>query len=128
MKDTNLRQEPKFIVFLSQLLLLFKFCHYCKTDNPLVEARKAGTAVVITTNCPNPKCGRQQDVWRSQPLMPGSRVNAGDFLLCFSILVSGGSPSKVIHLFQQMGLSGISLTTYFEHQRVCITHLNCTIL
>ncbi|CAB4018454.1 Hypothetical predicted protein, partial [Paramuricea clavata] len=37
--DGNLRTEPKRIVFLSQLLLLFNFCHCCKADNPLVEAK-----------------------------------------------------------------------------------------
>ena len=120
-KSTNLRQEPKFVVFLSQLLLLFKFCPYCKADNPLVEARRTGTGVVITTNCSHPKCGRRQDVWRSQPYMPDTMVNAGDFLLCFAILLSGGSASKVINLFKHMGLSSISLATFFQHQRVCKT-------
>ena len=40
-KDENLRKQPKFIVFLSQLLLLFQFCHPCKADNPLVETTQA---------------------------------------------------------------------------------------
>ena len=51
--------------------------------------------------------------------MPGTKAYAGNFLLCFAILVSGGSASKVIHMFQHMGLSCISLATFFTHQRVC---------
>ena len=54
--DGNLRTEPKHIVFLSQLLLLFNFCHSCKADNPLVKAKAIGTEVVVTTICNNPKC------------------------------------------------------------------------
>ena len=95
---TNLRQEPKFIVFFSQLLLLFKFCHFCKTDNPLVETSTDGSALIVESNCGNVNCGQKRSVWSSQPLMPGSKVNAGDFFQSFSILVLGGSPAKVIHI------------------------------
>ena len=120
-KRTNLQQEPKFVMFLSQWLLLFKFCPYCETDNPLLEARRTETGVVITTNCSHPKCGRQQDVWRCQPYIPDTTVNAGDFLLCFAILLSGGRASKVVNVFKHVGLSSISLATFFKHQRVCKT-------
>ena len=123
--DRNLRQEPKFIVFLSQLLLLLKFCHFCKTDNPLVETIVDGSALIVESNCGNANCGQKRTVWRSQPMMPGSKVNAGDFLQSFSILVSGGSPAKVIHMFQHMGLAGISEETFYRHQRVCTV---CTCL
>ena len=111
--DENLRKEPKFIVFLSQLLLLFKFCHFCKTDCHLVEMTVDGGALIIESNCGNPTCPNKRSVWRSQPLMPGSKINTGDFLQSFSILVSEGSPAKV-------GLNGISLETFYRHQRVCI--------
>ncbi|XP_044164858.1 glutamic acid-rich protein-like [Acropora millepora] len=47
LKNTNLRTEPKHIVFLSQLFLLFKFCHVCKADNPMVEASELGTEAVV---------------------------------------------------------------------------------
>ena len=88
-KDNNLRTQPKFIVFLSQLLLLFKFCPSCKADNPLVETRQAGTMAVITSTCTNKKCNRKDTVWKSQPNIPGTRIPAGNFLLCMSILLSG---------------------------------------
>ena len=50
MQGTNLCTEPKHIVFLSQLLVLFKFCHVCKADNPLIEAGGIGTEAVIKKN------------------------------------------------------------------------------
>ena len=69
---TNLRTEPKHIVFLSQLLLLFQFCHVCKAENPELVAKQVGTEAVITTNCFNLKCPKKVNTWHSQPAMPNS--------------------------------------------------------
>lgn len=117
-KDNNLRTQPKFIVFLSQLLLLFKFCHSCKADNPLVETSQVGTMAVITSTCTNKQCNRRDTVWKSQPNMPGTKIPAGNFLLCLSILLSGSSASKVLQMFQHMGVACFSLKTFFKHQHV----------
>ena len=46
-EDSNLRKEPKFIVFFTQLLAIFKFCHVCKFDNPLVEVQENGTMAEV---------------------------------------------------------------------------------
>jgi len=43
---------------------------------------------------------------------------AGNFLLCFSVLLSGASLSKVLQVFKNMGVSCITLKTYFKHQAV----------
>ena len=123
LKGKNLRTEPKHIVFLSQLLLLFQFCHTCKADNPTVETSEIGTEAVVKTTCNNPKC-QKQNTWYSQPLMPGYRIPAGNFLLCLCILLTGGSATKVFQMFNHMGLGCVSLTTFFNYQRVCISH--CT--
>ncbi len=90
MAGTNLRTESKYIVFLSNLLQLFKFCLICKHDKPEIEAKECGTSVSIKSKCPS--CMQEMD-WHSQPYMPGlnSQIRAGNFLLSFSILVSGGS-------------------------------------
>ena len=119
LKGKNLRTEPKHIVFLSRLLLLFKFCHICKADNPLVEASEIGTEAVVKTTCSNPKC-MKKNAWYSQPLMPGSKMPAGNFLLCLSILLTGGSATKVFQVFSHMGLGCVSLTTFFKYQRVSV--------
>jgi hypothetical protein len=83
-----------------------------------------GSALIVESNCGNANCGQKRSVWRSQPMMPRSKVNAGNFLQSFSILVSGGSPAKVINMFQHMGLAEISEETFYRHQRVCtVCHL-----
>ena len=116
--NDNLRKQPKFIVFLSKLLVLFTVCPVCKTDNPLVETSAKGTMVEVKTICKSATCPQKETIWKSQPEMPGTRMPAGNFLLCFSILLSGNSASKVLQMFRHMGLSCIALRTYFRHQRV----------
>ncbi|CAB4026779.1 PREDICTED: uncharacterized protein LOC107331715 isoform X3 [Paramuricea clavata] len=118
--DGNLRTEPKHIVFLSQLLLLFNFCHCCKTDNPLVEAKGVGTEAVVTTTCNNPKCPQKTTIWHSQPRMPGRKTPAGNFLLCMAVLLGGGSYTKLRQIFLHMGLGCISHNTYFHYQRTVL--------
>ena len=105
------------MVFLSQLLLLFNFCHFCKESNPLLETRQIGTMAEVTSICSNPKC-RKEYVWKSQSFMPGTKMPAGNLLLSFAILVGGGSASKVMQIFKHMGLACISLNTFFVYQRV----------
>ena len=118
MRGTNLRTEAKHIVFLSQLLLLFGFCHICKTDNPKVDVHQVGTEAVVTSKCSNPKCTKPVNTWHSQPVIPGTRLPAGNLLLCMAILLAGGSASKVFTIFSHMGLGCISLNTFFKYQRV----------
>ena len=117
-KDKDLQTEPKYIAFLSQLLLLFHFCPSCKSDNPLVETKQVGTLLEVKTICGNTNCSNRENVWFSQPNIPGSRIPAGNFLLSFSILFSGCSPSKVLNLCRHIGIAGISLRTYFKLQHV----------
>ena len=116
-KNTNIRTEPKHIVFLTQLLLLFNFCRICKADNPTVEASENGTQAIVKTYCNNPKCNKE-DIWYSQPQMPGLKIPAGNFLLSLSILLAGGSATKVFKMSSHMGLGCVSLNTYFKYQRV----------
>jgi len=114
----NLREHPKFIVFTSHLLMLFKFCHICKADNPMIETFRRGTMVEVRTICHNQDCPKKEYTWKSQPEMISTRMPAANFLLCFAILLSGNSASKVLQMFKHMGLSCFSLRTYFTHQRV----------
>ena len=110
--------EPKFVVFLSQLLELFKVCATCKKPDVLVEVKEFGTMVQVETTCNNKRCPERNIVWKSQPLMPDTLTSAGNLLLSFAILVAGGSASKTIRIFEHMGLGCISLPTFFRHQRV----------
>ncbi|XP_065059701.1 uncharacterized protein LOC135687139 [Rhopilema esculentum] len=114
--DGNLRTEPKFISFLVQILLLFNFCHFCKSDNPNIKATKCGTMLIVRSHCINPAC-LNKNLWRSQPKKTGTNIPAGNFLLCMSTLLAGGSISKVRQIFNHMNLFTISFTTFFKHQR-----------
>ena len=113
--DSNLRKEPKFIVLFTQLPALFKFCHACKHESPLVEVGANGTMAEVTSTCGN--CGNTSK-WFSQPNMTGTKIPAGNFLLSSGILVAETSATKVLRVFHHMGLKCIALSTYFAHQRV----------
>lgn len=123
LKDTNIRTEPKHIVFLTKLLLLFRFCLTCKADNPLVQTREIGTEVIVKTTCTNPKC-QHENTWYSQPLLPNSKIPAGNFLLCMATLLSGGSATRVFQIFRHMGLGCVSINTFFKYQRVSLKFVN----
>lgn len=119
----NIRTEPKFIVFLSQLLLLFNICPGCKSERPEIETSAVGTMVKVTTKCFNPNCPKPEHTWKSQPQMVGTKMAAGNFLLCFSILVSGASISKLHLVLKHMGLHCFTLKTYFKHQAVSTKYI-----
>ena len=92
-------------------------CHFCRTENkPKLTATENGTEVVIKAECTNPSC-RKEFTWHSQPIMPGTKTVAGNFLLCMATLFSGRSFSRVAQIFQHIGFSCISLNTFFTHQR-----------
>ena len=114
-----MQTEPKLIVCLSQLMLLFQICSLCRSPNPLVDVQRCGTMAKVVTTCHNQGCG--SNVWDSQPNMVGTKIPAGNFLLSFVILAVGGSPSKTLWIFEHMGLSCIALSTYFHHQSVSYT-------
>ena len=118
MKHDNIRTEPKFMVFLSQLMLLFQFCPSCQSPNPLIETSVRGTKVIVYTHCGSPSCKQKEFVWHSQPNIEGTKLAAGDFLLSFAILLAGTSISKVQRVFNHMGMACISLSTFFTHQKV----------
>ena len=118
--DGNLKTQPKFVVFLPQLLELFDVCPSCKMPGVLVEVKGFSTMVQVETTCCNDNCMQKNRTWKSQPFMPGTYISAGNVLLSFSILCAGGCASKVIKIFEHMGLGCISLSTFFRHQQVCI--------
>ena len=120
--ETDVRKHPKYIVFLMQILLLFKFCPVCKEDSPQIRSREVGTMLEVKTICKNDLCPKRINVWRSQPEISGTNIPAVNLLLCFAILAAGGSASKVFRVFSHMGLACISLGTFFKHQKVSIIY------
>ena len=55
-RTDNIRKQPKFVVFLTQLLLLFKTCVFCHQKEPVLKVSQVETMVTITTSCQNPEC------------------------------------------------------------------------
>ena len=119
MPFTNTSKGNIFKGFESTLLLLFRCCTICKADNPLVQARENGTEVIIKTTCIDQKCQKEQ-TWYSQPFLPNSKIPAGNFLLCMSTLLSGGSATKLFQVFRHMGLGCVSINTFFKYQRASL--------
>lgn len=109
----NIREEPKGIVFLSKLLLLFQFCHLCFFPKPKVAVTQTGTMLTIESECSN--CG-EMHTWKSQPDLLG-RFSAGNLLLSFAVLCAGASIRKVLLVFRHMGMLVYHEPTYYYHQR-----------
>ena len=109
----NPREEPKGIVFLSKLLLLFQHCHLCFSANPALSVTQTGTMMTIQSSCS--RCS-DTFIWQSQPNLLG-KFPAGNLLLSFAILCAGASVNKVLLVFRHMGKLIYSEPTYYYHQR-----------
>ena len=88
MGEDNIHKQPKFIVFLSQLPVLFKFCSFCKGNYLHVETTHFVTMAIMKSLCRNTAC-QEELLWKSQPLMLGTKIPAGNSCLSFAILVAG---------------------------------------
>ena len=121
MQGKNVREEPKGIVFLSKLLLLFQFCHLCFFAKPKVAVTQTGTMLTIVSECSN--CGETY-TWRSQPDLLG-KFPAGNLLLSFAVLCAGASLRKVVyHEPTNITTKGISLSHQLLHSGGHI-RINC---
>ena len=120
MKSTNcsLKEAPKFIVFLSCLFELFKFCPACKGDDPLITTKVVGTMIEMKTVCAGDTCNKRESIWRSQPCFEGTEIPACNVLLPFATLSAGGTGTKILRIFDHMGLAHQSLNKFLKHQRV----------
>ena len=93
LQGKNIREEPKGIVFLSKLLLLFQFCHLCFFSKPKLSVSQTGTLLTVESFCRN--CS-QTKVWKSQPDLLG-KFPAGNLLLSFAVLCEPSEKKETIH-------------------------------
>ena len=107
------REQPKGIVFLSHLLLLFNFCHICQGPEPFVTTSQTGTMLTVSTKCK--KC-EQTFTWSSQPMLLG-RFPACNLLLSFAILCAGASVKKMLQVLRYMNVLIYNESTYYYHQK-----------
>ena len=111
--NKNTREEPKGIVFLSKLMLLFQHCHFCFASNPDNDITQTGTLLTIESKC---RACKQINTWKSQPYLLG-KFPAGNLLLSFAILTAGASFSKIALVFRHMGLLMYHRSVFYYHQR-----------
>ena len=83
LQGKNIREEPKGIVFLSKLLLLFQFCHLCFFSKPKLSVWQTVTLLTVESFCRN--CS-QTKVWKSHNL-----------LLSFAVLCEPSEKKETIH-------------------------------
>ena len=81
----------------------------------VVSMQKNGTMVTITQTC-NGR-GSNSFVWKSQPIIKGD-FPAGNPLLSFGNLMAGASISKLILVFNHMGLSAYSARSLLPPKKV----------
>lgn len=109
----DIREQPKVIVFLSHLLMLFQYCHLCLGPKPKVKINQSGTFISITTECG--RC-KKEYTWDSQPKLLG-KFPAGNLLLSFAVLCAGASIRKILLVFKHMNLLAYYEASYYYHQR-----------
>lgn len=100
-------------MFLSKLMLLFQFCHLCRSLNPTVTTSQAGTMITVQTKC---KECHQISSWSSQPMLLG-KFPAGNILLSFAILCAGASVKKVLLVLKHINILVYNESTYYYHQK-----------
>ncbi|XP_015776536.1 PREDICTED: uncharacterized protein LOC107354556 [Acropora digitifera] len=113
MQGKDVREEPKGIVFISKLLLLFRFCHLCFFPNPEVSMRQTGTMLTIEAKCCNCK---EVFEWKSQPFIL-SKLPAGNLLMSLAVLCAGSSIKKILLVLKHMGVLAFHEPTFYYHQR-----------
>lgn len=112
--ETKPHLEDKYLVFISQLLLLFKFCRRPDCKSPIVNlVRKvSGTCLTIKTEC----LEGHEDIWESQPRF--GLTAWGNYLLAASIFFAGEIPSKFLKVFKNLNIRVFSTRMYFKFQRM----------
>ena len=91
----NAREEPKGIVFLSKLMLLFQVCHFCLFPKPNEAVTQTGTVLTIVSECSS--CGESY-TWKRQPHLMGW-FPAGKPLQSFATLCAGALKRKELLVF-----------------------------
>lgn len=111
-KSLDLYHCKKYIVFEDRLLSLFNSCRECGHEPTQVTCKTIGSYLHIEQQC---SVCDNNFTWDSQPFVKNQPV--GNILLSASILFSGATPTKVLHVLDNMGCVTISQRTFFQHQR-----------
>ena len=103
-------KDHKFIVFESQLMILFHRCHSCGLEVKLATFI-VGTWLVVNGICPDGHVLH----WQSQPMVRG--MAAGNQLLSAAILLCGLTFTGIANLANLLNLAMLSERRFYDLQR-----------
>ena len=108
--------QPKYMVFESNLEELLKFCKNC--GSPVIKLEKMkrdeGSMIAYKIWC-HQGCEYK---WQSQPYLDEtSRQPVGNILLSAAILMTGNTYGRVASVAKAANMRFISETTYLSHQK-----------
>ena len=110
--ENNFLKEPKYLVFWSSLLLLFRY-FTCKEKTKLTSVRTRGTLLVVTKKCHN----KHIHTWQSQPMV--NNTSARNILLSGAILYTGNTFKRISEKFDSISIPHFSRTLYYSIQKLC---------
>ncbi|XP_064469151.1 uncharacterized protein LOC135383733 [Ornithodoros turicata] len=104
-------RENMYMVSESCLLQLLRICPECLSPKTVTDFNCKGSCLRASITCKN---GHTR-IWYSQPSYGEKPI--GNILMSAAILFSGCSPTKVLRMFQFLGLASIKKTQYFKLQQ-----------
>ena len=111
--ENNFLKEPKYLVFWSSLLLLFR-CFACKEKTKITSVRTRGTFLVVAVKCHN----KHIHTWRSQPMV--NNTGAGNILLSGAILYTGNTFKRISEMFDSINIPHFSRTLFYSIQKTLL--------
>ena len=109
--NTTPVREPKFLVFWTCLMSLFRFCFTCFQKTTITCVKTRGTLITVTMTCPK----KHVHKWQSQPIING--MGAGNLLLSASILYSGNTFTRISEMLSSINVVAFSRTLYYQIQK-----------
>ena len=104
-------QQPKYIIFHNQLLMLLSICLVCFSRKVTVHLKLCGSMVDQCIKC---MCCNFVREWRSQPEIRGAHLL--EMICWLGLLFSGGLQGQLLRALQSINIDGISPRTLFTHQ------------
>lgn len=93
---------------------LLKICPACSKPCEVVDVRTRGSVLRCKRIC---SCNKET-LWRSSPLVAGTKVASSDLLTSAAILFSGSTVEKALRMLGYMNLPVIDKKTFFKHQKL----------
>ena len=110
-EDLTFVNEPKFFVFWSCLMTLFRSCFTYLGKNTISKVWFKGTLLNIKTICIN----NHSFKWKSQPEI--KNIGVGNILLSSALLYSGNTFAQTMEMLKMINVAFLSKSRFFEIQK-----------